>query len=283
MLRGIFMPAGVEQEQVDFYVDLFSKVRETPEWQDFMSKGAFNTTFMTGDEYKAWVAETAELHQNLMAEAGFLANHEPWAPGPALARSRSRIAPVPRRRARTSASCRLRIPRSRDAGHGRADRKPGPRDLPDHGPRRRRHPDGGRRDRDGGQLRAGRRLVADRAGVRLLPVLHRRSDLVLEHGYPADHLVHQEPRPHPVRRAGAVQARPPGPHSQHHLRAAIDYIGIYVAGGLFIACFMWWLGKYPLPKVVMVSVLVPLVLFLVFEVWFLVPLPKGPLEAFFGY
>ena len=73
MLRGIFMPAGVEQEQVDFYVDLFTKVRETPEWQDFMSKGAFNTTFMTGDEYEAWVAEAADLHQELMAEAGFLA------------------------------------------------------------------------------------------------------------------------------------------------------------------------------------------------------------------
>jgi putative tricarboxylic transport membrane protein len=74
MLRGIFMPAGVEQEQVDFYVDLFTKVRETAEWQDFMSKGAFNTTFMTGDEYKEWVAKTADLHENLMAEAGFLAN-----------------------------------------------------------------------------------------------------------------------------------------------------------------------------------------------------------------
>jgi putative tricarboxylic transport membrane protein len=73
MLRGIFMPAGVEQEQVDYYVDLFGKVRETPEWQEFMSKGAFNTTFMTGDEYEAWVAETAERHQDLMAEAGFLA------------------------------------------------------------------------------------------------------------------------------------------------------------------------------------------------------------------
>jgi putative tricarboxylic transport membrane protein len=64
---------------------------------------------------------------------------------------------------------------------------------------------------------------------------------------------------------------------------AIEYIGIYVAGGLFIGCFMWWLGKYRLPKVVMVSVLVPLTLFVVFEVWFLVPLPKGPVEAFFGY
>ena len=73
MLRGIFMPPGVEQEQVDYYVDLLSKVRETPEWQDFMNKGAFNTTFMAGDEYKTWVAAAAERHKNLMAEAGFLA------------------------------------------------------------------------------------------------------------------------------------------------------------------------------------------------------------------
>jgi putative tricarboxylic transport membrane protein len=74
MLRGIFMPAGVEQEAVDYYVDLFEKVRETPEWQDFMSKGAFNTTFMTGDDYKAWVADAAKRHEDLMAEAGFLAS-----------------------------------------------------------------------------------------------------------------------------------------------------------------------------------------------------------------
>jgi putative tricarboxylic transport membrane protein len=64
---------------------------------------------------------------------------------------------------------------------------------------------------------------------------------------------------------------------------AIRYIGIYVAGGLFIACFMWWLGKYRLPKVIMVSVLVPVALFFLFEVWFLVPLPKGPVEGFFGF
>jgi putative tricarboxylic transport membrane protein len=74
MLRGIFMPAGVEQAAVDYYIDLFEKVRETPEWQDFMSKGAFNATFMTGDEYKAWVADAAKRHEDLMAEAGFLAS-----------------------------------------------------------------------------------------------------------------------------------------------------------------------------------------------------------------
>jgi hypothetical protein len=64
---------------------------------------------------------------------------------------------------------------------------------------------------------------------------------------------------------------------------AIDFIGIYVAGGLFIAFFMWWLGEYRLPAVAIVSILVPLALFIVFEAWFLVPLPKGPVEAFFGY
>jgi putative tricarboxylic transport membrane protein len=73
MLRGIFMPAGVEQEVVDFYIDLFTKVRDTPEWQDFMNKGAFNATFMTGDEYKEWLTGAAELHKKLMTEAGFLA------------------------------------------------------------------------------------------------------------------------------------------------------------------------------------------------------------------
>jgi tripartite-type tricarboxylate transporter receptor subunit TctC len=52
MLRGIFMPAGVSKDAVDYYVDLFKKVRETPEWTQFMANGAFNTTFMTGTEYR---------------------------------------------------------------------------------------------------------------------------------------------------------------------------------------------------------------------------------------
>lgn len=72
MLRGFFMPADVPQEAVDFYVDLFKKVRETPEWQDFMAKGAFNTTFMSGEEYRAWVEKAAATHKDLMTKAGFI-------------------------------------------------------------------------------------------------------------------------------------------------------------------------------------------------------------------
>jgi putative tricarboxylic transport membrane protein len=72
MLRGIFMPPGVSDEQVAFYVDLFKKARETPEWKSFMNKGAFNQSFMVGDEYKTWVAEAETRHKGLMEKAGFL-------------------------------------------------------------------------------------------------------------------------------------------------------------------------------------------------------------------
>jgi tripartite-type tricarboxylate transporter receptor subunit TctC len=73
MLRGIFMPAGVTKEQVAFYVDLFQKLRETPEWKKFMEDGAFNQTFMTGDDYAKWVETAEKTHYDLMKEAGFLA------------------------------------------------------------------------------------------------------------------------------------------------------------------------------------------------------------------
>jgi len=73
MLRGFFMPPGVSKEAVAYYVDLFQKVRETPEWKKLMSDGAFNQTFMTGDQYAKWVADAEKLHEGLMKEAGFLA------------------------------------------------------------------------------------------------------------------------------------------------------------------------------------------------------------------
>jgi putative tricarboxylic transport membrane protein len=74
MLRGIFMPPGVTAEQTAYYVDLMKKVRETPEWKDLMKNGAFNQTFMTGDDYAKWVEKEEVRHKELMKEAGFLSN-----------------------------------------------------------------------------------------------------------------------------------------------------------------------------------------------------------------
>ncbi len=73
MLRGIFMSPGVSKDVVAFYVSLFQKVRETPDWKKFMETGAFNQTFMSGDEYVKWVAAAEKTHYELMKEAGFLA------------------------------------------------------------------------------------------------------------------------------------------------------------------------------------------------------------------
>jgi tripartite-type tricarboxylate transporter receptor subunit TctC len=74
MLRGIFQPPGVTAEQTKFYVDLLAKVRETPEWKDFMNKGAFNQTTLTGQAYFDWLGRNEQAHRVLMREAGFIAN-----------------------------------------------------------------------------------------------------------------------------------------------------------------------------------------------------------------
>ncbi len=60
-------------------------------------------------------------------------------------------------------------------------------------------------------------------------------------------------------------------------------LGIYVASAIFIFAFMLAVGRENPLKAIGVSVIVPIALFLMFEKWFLVPLPKGPLETWLGY
>jgi putative tricarboxylic transport membrane protein len=65
--------------------------------------------------------------------------------------------------------------------------------------------------------------------------------------------------------------------------ALVPYLGMYVASALLILFFMRWFGQYAWHTAVAVAVAVPVLTFLMFEIWFLVPLPKGPLENFLGY
>ena len=62
----------------------------------------------------------------------------------------------------------------------------------------------------------------------------------------------------------------------------ISWTGIYLASTLFIAFFMRWLGKYVWWKVIAVALGTSVFFFLIFETWFKVPLPKGPLELWLG-
>jgi hypothetical protein len=71
-----------------------------------------------------------------------------------------------------------------------------------------------------------------------------------------------------------VVTDPPGPWSG---------LGLYVAGGLYLGFYMRWVGRHDWRSVVALSVAVPVISFFIFEKWFLVPMPKGPVETWFGY
>lgn len=63
----------------------------------------------------------------------------------------------------------------------------------------------------------------------------------------------------------------------------MQFLGLYVSSAIFIAVFMRWQGKFSILKSALTGLGVAVVLFLMFEIWFKVPLLKGPLEAAFGY
>lgn len=60
-------------------------------------------------------------------------------------------------------------------------------------------------------------------------------------------------------------------------------IGLYVASALYMGFYMRWIGRHSWTAVVALGTGFPVITFLVFEKWFLVPMPKGPLETWLGY
>lgn len=62
-----------------------------------------------------------------------------------------------------------------------------------------------------------------------------------------------------------------------------QFAGLYVATAVFTGFYMRWIGRYAWISVVLTSGLLPVLIFAVFERWFLVPMPKGPLETWLGY
>jgi tripartite-type tricarboxylate transporter receptor subunit TctC len=73
MLRAMFLPGKVTTEQTAFYVDLFKKVSETPEYKDYMEKQALKPIFLTGNDMVKFLEEDDKLNTGLMTEAGFVA------------------------------------------------------------------------------------------------------------------------------------------------------------------------------------------------------------------
>ncbi|MDB5601839.1 MAG: tricarboxylate transporter [Xanthobacteraceae bacterium] len=74
MLRAMFLPGKVTAEQTAFYIDLFKKVTQTPEYKDYMEKQALKPIFLTGPDMLKFLEEDDALNKSLMTEAGFVAN-----------------------------------------------------------------------------------------------------------------------------------------------------------------------------------------------------------------
>jgi tripartite-type tricarboxylate transporter receptor subunit TctC len=72
MLRGIFGPPDMPKEAVAWYVDFLKKVYDTPEFKEYLSKGALKPAFATGAEYVKWVEGAEQLHKDLMTKGGLL-------------------------------------------------------------------------------------------------------------------------------------------------------------------------------------------------------------------
>jgi hypothetical protein len=62
-----------------------------------------------------------------------------------------------------------------------------------------------------------------------------------------------------------------------------QFLGLYLASALYLGFYVRWVGRHSWATVVGLALSVPVVTFVIFERWFLVPLPKGPLEAWLGY
>jgi len=65
--------------------------------------------------------------------------------------------------------------------------------------------------------------------------------------------------------------------------ALMHFVGLYVASALYMGFYMRWVGRHSWVAVVAIALGIPIGSFLVFEKWFLVPMPKGPLEHLLGY
>ncbi len=72
MLRGIFGAPDMPKDAVEWYVGFLKKVYDTPEFQDYLHKGALKGAFTSGAEYVKWVEGAEQLHKDLMTKGGLL-------------------------------------------------------------------------------------------------------------------------------------------------------------------------------------------------------------------
>ena len=64
---------------------------------------------------------------------------------------------------------------------------------------------------------------------------------------------------------------------------SITVVGFYLTAFLYLFLYIWLTGKKPWFVVLSMSVLFPVAIYLIFEKWFLILLPKGMIEAYLPF
>ncbi len=63
----------------------------------------------------------------------------------------------------------------------------------------------------------------------------------------------------------------------------MQWLGLYVSAALYIAVYMRWIGRHSWGAVLGLRAGHRGLAFLIFDRWFLIPMPKGPLEVWLGH
>jgi len=72
MPRTVWMPGKTTDEQVQYYVDVLSKVRETDDWKEWLRKGTQTGLFLTGTEFEKYIAADKKKHLKQFTDDGWL-------------------------------------------------------------------------------------------------------------------------------------------------------------------------------------------------------------------
>lgn len=72
MPRTVWLPGGVTDEQVAFYLGVLEKIRQTPEWREWLTRGSLSDVFMSGTDFTDYIASESAGLREQFAQDGWL-------------------------------------------------------------------------------------------------------------------------------------------------------------------------------------------------------------------
>lgn len=74
MPRTVWLPAGVDQEVIDYYAGVLKKVSETPEWAKYLADSSQSAAYMSGNDLSSFIKSDETAVTAVLKREGWLAN-----------------------------------------------------------------------------------------------------------------------------------------------------------------------------------------------------------------